>query len=68
MILTLAVYLYFGGNTLNLIFLDSAGTVDNLPLFIGLAFLYLITLVVVYTMSQSTVLHYIKSYANGRGP
>ncbi|MFS4494002.1 hypothetical protein [Maribacter sp. 2308TA10-17] len=71
MMISLALYMYFAGNSFNSI-LAGAGAGSGLEaanfatMFI-VAILYLVSLVTVYVMSQSTVLHYIKSYANGKG-
>ena len=71
MMICLALYMYFAGSSFNSI-LAGAGASSGLEaanfatIFI-VAILYLVSLVTVYVMSQSTVLHYIKSYANGKG-
>lgn len=71
MMICLALYMYFAGNTFNTI-LTGAGSnfendAGNFVVIFLLALVYMVSIVVVYTMSQSTVLHYIKSYANGKG-
>ncbi len=67
MIATLVLYLYFAGDSLNLMVFDYDMDAENLVTTAVVGFLYIVSLVAVYTMSQSTVLHYIKSYANGKG-
>lgn len=67
MIVSLVLYLYFAGNTFNLMLLDSNMDVTNLTTIALVGLVYIASIVAVYTMSQSTVLHYIKSYANGKG-
>ncbi len=67
MVLSLVLYIYYAGNSLNFMLVGAGGEVDNLAVVFGLGALYIFSLVVVYTLSQSTVLHYIKSYANGQG-
>jgi len=67
MILALAGYMYFAGNTFNLMLLGSDNEAANLATIFVIALVYILSIVVVYTMSQSTVLHYIKSYSNGKG-
>lgn len=67
MILAMAGYLYYAGNSFNLLFFGSAAEINNIAVISVIALFYLLSLVAVYTISQSTVLHYIKSYANGGG-
>jgi hypothetical protein len=67
MVVSLVAYLYFAGNTLNLLLLDTNMDVTNLATIALVGFVYILSIVAVYTMSQSTVLHYIKSYSNGKG-
>lgn len=67
MVVSLVLYLYFAGDSLNLMVFDSDMNPTNLLTTAVLGLVYILSLVAVYTMSQSTVLHYIKSYANGRG-
>jgi len=68
MILSLAAYTYFGGNMFNnLIIEDFNEGAPNMLIVFSLALVYLASLIAVYTMSQSTVLHYIKSYDEGKG-
>lgn len=71
MMICLAAYMYFAGDSFNTI-LAGAGTgsfdeTANFATIFVVAILYMISLVTVYVMSQSTALHYIKSYANGKG-
>lgn len=70
MLISLGLYMYFAGNSFNTILSGSADSgLENagfVTVFL-VAILYVTSLLVVYLMSQSTVLHYIKSYANGRG-
>lgn len=67
MVVSLVLYLYFAGNTFNLMLLDADMNVTNLATIGLIGFVYILSIVAVYTMSQSTVLHYIKSYSNGKG-
>lgn len=67
MVVSLVLYLYFAGNTFNLLLLDSSMDVANFTTIALLGLVYILSIVAVYTMSQSTVLHYIKSYSNGKG-
>jgi hypothetical protein len=65
------LYLYFAGASFTSI-LEGAGTnsvpdATNFATMFIVAILYMVSIVTVYTMSQSTALHYIKSYANGNG-
>lgn len=67
MILAMVFYMYYAGNSFSLLFVGNSPEVDNLFVIFSIALVYLFSVVAVYTISQSTVLHYIKSYANGRG-
>ena len=67
MILAMACYMYYAGNSFSLIYLDSSSQVNNLAIIFSIALVYFCSIIAVYTVSQSTVLHYIKSYANGGG-
>jgi hypothetical protein len=67
MVVSLILYLYFAGDTFNLIALNDGFDAASLATTAVIGLVYLISIVAVYTMSQSTVLHYIKSYANGKG-
>ncbi len=67
MLISVALYFYFVGNVFNTLLLDSGMEGFNFATFGGIGLLYLLSIIAVYTMSQSTVLHYIKSYANGKG-
>ncbi|MFT6796576.1 MAG: hypothetical protein ACJART_001719 [Maribacter sp.] len=67
MVVSLVLYLYFSGDSLNLMVFDSDMNATNLVTTVLVGFVYIVSWVAVYTMSQSTVLHYIKSYANGNG-
>ncbi|MFD0797063.1 hypothetical protein ACFQZJ_06300 [Maribacter chungangensis] len=67
LVVSLVLYLYFAGNTFNLMLLDADMDVTNLATIGLIGFVYILSIVAVYTMSQSTVLHYIKSYSNGKG-
>ena len=68
MLIALGLYMYFVGDRFNALVLGSSSseTADFATMFI-VGLLYVVSAIVVYTMSQSTVLHYIKSYANGKG-
>ncbi len=66
MVIALALYMYYIGNSFSLLMFNS-DAVPNVPVMLLIGVFYLVSIVVVYTMSQSTVLHYIKSYANGKG-
>lgn len=66
----LALYMYFAGNSFNNILLGSTGSnleAESFATMFVVGVLYFVSLLVVYVMSQSTTLHYIKSYANGNG-
>ncbi len=66
MIVALVAYLYFIGNSFNFLVQTDNGAASFATIFVvGLA--YVLSAVAVYTMSQSTVLHYIKSYNAGKG-
>ncbi len=70
MMICLALYMYFAGNSFNNILLGSQGSdfgADSFATMFVVGVLYFISILVVYVMSQSTTLHYIKSYANGKG-
>lgn len=69
MVICMALYMYFAGNSFNNILLGAGSNneaINFVTLFV-VGFLYIIAVLVVYVMSQSTTLHYIKSYANGKG-
>jgi hypothetical protein len=67
MVVSLVLYLYAAGDSLNLMVFDADMNATNLVTTVLVGFVYIVSWVAVYTMSQSTVLHYIKSYANGKG-
>jgi len=67
MLVSLVLYLYFAGNVFNSMVFDSYFDVANFAIVGSVGLLYALSIIAVYTMSQSTVLHYIKSYANGKG-
>lgn len=67
MLISVALYFYFVGNVFNSLLQGSNMDGFNFATFGGIGLLYLLSIIAVYTMSQSTVLHYIKSYANGKG-
>ena len=67
MVVSLVLYLYVAGDSLNVMVFNSDMNATNLATTAVVSFVYILSLVAVYTMSQSTVLHYIKSYANGKG-
>ena len=68
MMISLGLYMFFVGDALNTTLLGTGvPSTSNIGITIAVSILYLVSIVVVYTMSQSTVLHYIKSYANGKG-
>jgi hypothetical protein len=67
MVVSLVLYLYVAGDSLNIMVFNSDMNATNLATTAVVSFVYILSLVAVYTMSQSTVLHYIKSYANGKG-
>ena len=67
MIVSLIMYLYFAGNTLNIMTFDYDMDAVSLATTAIIGLIYILSWIAVYTMSQSTVLHYIKSYANGKG-
>ncbi|MGB5556092.1 MAG: hypothetical protein WBM83_15660 [Flavobacteriaceae bacterium] len=66
MIIALGLYMYYIGNTFGLLMFN-ADSAPNIALILVVGAFYVVALVAVYTISQSTVLHYIKSYANGKG-
>lgn len=68
MLIALGLYMYFVGDSFNALMLGSSSSeaADFATMFI-VGLLYVVSAIIVYTMSQSTVLHYIKSYANGKG-
>jgi len=67
MLIALALYLWYVGNLLTggNISPETLGMAGLTQLLIGI--LYLVSLLTVYAISQSTVLHYIKSYTEGKG-
>lgn len=71
MMICFALYLYFAGDLFTSILegadANSFDEIGNLATTFVVAVLYLISTITVYVMSQSTALHYIKSYANGKG-
>ena len=67
MILALAAYLYFVGDKVSFMVASPDNLNTNLATIIIIGLVYIISITAVYTMSQSTVLHYIKSYSNGKG-
>jgi hypothetical protein len=67
MILALAAYLYFVGNIANIMMFNSGNEAANLATIFIIGLVYILSIMAVYTMSQSTVLHFIKSYSNGKG-
>ncbi len=67
MILALAAYLYFVGNMANIMMFDSGNEAASFATIFIVGLVYILSIMAVYTMSQSTVLHYIKSYSNGKG-
>ncbi len=67
MVVSLILYLYFAGDIFNLIAFNDGFEAASLATTAVIGLVYVISIVAVYTMSQSTVLHYIKSYANGKG-
>ncbi len=66
MVIALALYMYYIGNSFSLLMFNN-DAVPNILLILLVGGLYMISILVLYTMAQSTVLHYIKSYANGKG-
>lgn len=68
MMITLALYMYFVGNGFNnIIYNTSTNEATSFATMFAIGIMYVVAFVLVYVMSQSTVLHYIKSYANGKG-
>ncbi len=68
MIVALAIYTYYGGSAYsNIITEDMNSGVSNLAITAGVSLLYLLSFVVTYTLSQATILYYIKSYDEGKG-
>ena len=66
MMIALAIYMYYIGNSFSLLLFNS-DIAPNVFLMLLIGGLYVASIIVVYTMAQSTVLHYIRSYANGKG-
>ncbi len=67
MVIALVFYLYYVGDQFNFMIQNqNFDGMDMLTIF-GLASFYFVTLLLVYALSQSTVLHYIKSYTAGKG-
>lgn len=66
MIVALVAYMYFIGNSFNLLVETDNEAASIATMFI-VGLVYVLSAVAVYTMSQSTVLHYIKSYTKGQG-
>ena len=66
MVVALGLYLYYIGNSFSMVLVDS-DAIPNMFIMVLIGLLYIVSLILVYTMSQSTVLHYIRSYANGKG-
>lgn len=66
MMIALAIYMYYIGNSFSLLLFNS-DIAPNVLLMLLIGGLYVASIIVVYTMAQSTVLHYIRSYANGKG-
>ncbi|MFX0557646.1 hypothetical protein ACOCEA_12670 [Maribacter sp. CXY002] len=67
MILALIGYMFYIGDTFNYMLIDGGNGTSNIAIIAFVALLYIFSIIAVYVMSQSTVLHYIKSYANGKG-
>ncbi|NHF61310.1 hypothetical protein FK220_018295 [Flavobacteriaceae bacterium TP-CH-4] len=67
MIIALTLYLYYVGNQFNFALESYDPDLTNGFLIFGLMFFYAVSILIVYAVSQSTVLHYIKSYTAGRG-
>lgn len=67
MVLAMIFYMYYAGSSFSLIFTGGAMELDNIAVIFVIALVYLFSLVAVYVVSQSTILHYIKSYASGKG-
>ena len=70
MLISAGLYMYFAGDSFNSILMSGQGSdfgVENFTVIFVVGFLYILSLLIVYVMSQSTTLHYIKSYANGDG-
>lgn len=68
MMISLGLYMFFVRDSLNNALMGTGvPATSNLGIMFAVSILYLVSIVIVYTMSQSTVLHYIKSYANGKG-
>lgn len=66
MIVALVAYLYFIGNSFTFMLQNENGAASIATIFV-VGLVYVLSIIVLYTMSQSTVLHYIKSYTNGQG-
>ncbi|UWX53987.1 hypothetical protein NYZ99_13000 [Maribacter litopenaei] len=66
MIVALVAYMYFIGNSFNLLVQTDNEAAGFATMFV-VVIVYLISIITVYTLSQSTVLHYIKSYNKGQG-
>ena len=66
MMISLALYMYYIGDSFSLLMFNS-DAVPNIPMILLIGGLYMVSIILVYVMAQSTVLHYIRSYANGKG-
>lgn len=66
MMIALAIYMYYIGDSFSLLMFNTDAA-PNVALMLLIGGLYVVSIIVVYTMAQSTVLHYIRSYANGKG-
>lgn len=70
MLICFGLYMYFAGDIFNSILLGDASSGLQAASFATVfivALVYIISALVVYVLSQSTVLHYIKSYSDGKG-
>ncbi len=66
MLISLSLYMYYVGDQFNFL-VESSDNGSNAVLIAGIILLYVFSIITVYIMSQSVVLHYIKSYTTGRG-
>lgn len=67
MIVALVAYIYFVGNNVSFMILQTDNEAASLATMFIVGLVYVLSIITVYTMSQSTVLHYIKSYNAGQG-
>ncbi len=67
MIVALVAYIYFIGTNVNFMIIQTDNDAAGIATMFIVGLVYILSIIAVYTMSQSTVLHYIKSYNAGQG-